>query len=209
MADDASCARSVWYTSRLSGFGRSRENGTGAADGYAGRSPRVREIFARLEERGDEVFLEIRNGFEARGSRSGSRVAGRPDIIARSPDSKITVYGVNTGESDAADIVRVKLFMYLLPRSNHGRWRGTTPAGCVLYVDGTERRVKADEIDEEFREKVADVMRHIVSDEPARYVPSASECGRCMLTAEDCSEGVEAGSRSPDGDRPGGPSSTC
>ncbi len=68
---------------------------------------------------------------------------------------------------------------------------GAGPAGRVLYVDGTERRIEAHEVDEEFVERVAVLMRQIAADEPARPVPSAEECGGCVLTSSDCSKRVE------------------
>ena len=88
---------------------------------------------------------------------------------------------------------RVKLTMYLLPRSNHGRWRRSVPSGCVLRPDGTEHRIDADEIDGEFAERVAGVMRQLASPEPAVRVPGASECGRCVLTSSECAERIEPG----------------
>ena len=69
----------------------------------------------------------------------------------------------------------------------------------MLYCDGTERRIAAAEIDDEFRERVGDVMRQIVSAEPARHVPSTSDCGQCVLTADDCSERLDVESGSPGG----------
>ena len=119
------------------------------------------------------------------------------------------MYDVREGEPNEADELQVRLYMYLLPRSNHGLWRGARPDGCVLYEDGTERRIAADEIDDEFRERVAGVMRQIVSDEPARHVPSTGECGRCVLTSDDCSERLDVESGSPGGDRPGGLLTSC
>ena len=86
--------------------------------------------------------------------------------------------------------MRVMVTMYLLPRPNHGRWRGNTLEGCVLYADGTEKRVGADEIDAGFRKRAAAVMRQITSDAPTKYVSSAGECGRWMLTDDDCSERI-------------------
>ena len=140
----------------------------------------IRETAARLEQRGDDVYLELRNGFEATGSRSGARIVGRPDIIVRHTDGSVTVYDVRSGELGATDEALVKLYMYLLPRSNHGLWRRARPDGCVLYDDGTERRIAAAEIDDEFRERVTEVMRQIAADQPARHVPSTgSAAGVC------------------------------
>ena len=198
MASDSSCAHSVWYRSRYSGSLRANENGHGPLDHDPRRTSLTHRTAARLEERGDDVYPSLRNAFEAQGSRSGARVTGRPDLITRGTDGTVTVYDVRDGEPCEADELQVRLYMYLLPRSNHGRWRGTRPAGCVLYADGTERLIEADEVDDEFAERVATVMRQIASDEPAGHRPSAKECGRCPLTSEHCSERVESGPGSAD-----------
>ena len=138
-----------------------------------------------------------------------ARIVGRPDIIVRHADGSVTVYDVRSGEPGATDEALVKLYMYLLPRSNHGLWRRARPDGCVLYDDGTERRIAAAEIDDEFRERVTEVMRQIAADQPARHVPSTGECGRCVLTADDCSERLDVESDSSGGDRPGGLLTSC
>ena len=209
LSGDNSCLFSVWFRSWHRDY-ETTGDGSDQADWNARRSSLVRETAARLEQRGDDVYPAIRNGFEATGSRSGARIfSSRPDIIVRHADGSVTVYDVRSGEPGVADEALMKLYMYLLPRSNHGRWRGARPDGCVLYEDGTERRIAADEIDDEFRERVAGVMRRIVSDEPARHVPSMSECGRCVLTADDCSERIDVESGSPGGDRSGGLLTSC
>ena len=86
------------------------------------------------------------------------------------------------------DEVRVKLCMYLVPRSNQVRWRGSRMDGRVLYADGAERWIGSDDIDDRLKEMVADVMWRGTSDEPAPYAPSIRECGRCELTAGNCRE---------------------
>ena len=194
MADERSCPHSVWFLSRHSSSLRTYEHGQDAIDRDPRRTSLIRKTAASLEEQGGKVYPSLRNSFEARGSRSGARLKGRPDLIVRGTDGAVTVYDVRDGEPAEADELQVRLYMYLLPRSNHGLWRGTRPAGCVLYVDGTEIRI---EVDEEFVERVTTVMRQIAADEPARYVPSAGECGRCVLTSSDCSKRVEAGPGSP------------
>ena len=209
LAGDNSCLFSVWFRSWHRDY-RTTGDGSEQADWSARRSSLARETAARLEQRGDDVYPAIRNGFEATGSRSGARIfSGRPDIIVRRADGSVTVYDVMGGEPVAADEALMKLYMYLLPRSNHGLWRGARPDGCVLYDDGTERRIGADEIDDEFRKRVAGVMRQIASNEPARHVPSTSECARCVLTEDDCNERIDVESRSPGGDCPGGLLASC
>ena len=208
IAGDNSCLFSVWFRSWHRDY-ETTGDGSDQADWNVRRSSVVRETAACLEQRGDDVYLELRNGFEATGSRSGARIVGRPDIIVRHADGSVTVYDVRSGELGATDEALVKLHMYLLPRSNHGLWRRARPDGCVLYDDGTERRIAAAEIDDEFRERVTEVMRQIAADQPARHVPSTGECGRCVLTADDCSERLDVESDSSGCDRPGGLLTSC
>ena len=187
MATQCSCPHRIWHGSRHSDPIKS----TTVIDADPTHASRVRRIAADLENDVAEVYSALRNAFEVSGSRSGARLKGRPDIITRSADGLVAVYDVQDGEAGPADELIVKLCMYLLPRSNNGRWRGSNPAGCVLYPDGSEKHIAADEIDAAFADRVATVMRQIASDEPAPYRPSATECGRCPLTAEHCSERVE------------------
>ena len=208
LAGDTSCLFSVWFRSWHRDY-ETTGNGSDQADWNSRRSSLVRETSARLEQRGDDVYLELRNGFEATGSRSGARIVGRPGIIVRHADGSVTVYDVRSGEPGATEEALVKLHMYLLPRSNHGLWRRARPGGCMLYDDGTKRRITAAEIDDEFRERVAEVMRQIASAEPARHVPGTEECGRCVLTSDDCSERIDVELGSPGGDHPGGLLTSC
>lgn len=209
MADDRSCPHSVWFLSRHSSSLRTNDNGRDPVARDPRRTSLIRKTAASLEESGHDVYPSLRNAFESRGSRSGVRVKGRPDLIVRGTDGTVTVYDVMEGNPCEADDLQVRLYMYLLPRSNHGLWRGKTPAGCVLYVDGTERRIEAHEVDEEFVERVAVAMRQIASDEPAGHRPSAEECGRCVLTSSDCSERVEPETRSTDSNGTGHSPSSC
>ena len=191
MADSSSCVHSVWFLSRYAGSLRLHENTHEPIDRDPRRTSLICNTAAGLEEQGHRVYPALRNAFESSGSRSGARLKGRPDLIGRNADGVVTVYDVREGDHGEAHELQVRLHMYLLPRSNHGLWRRSRPAGRVLYVDGSERRIEAHEIDDEFVERVAGVMRQIASDEPAGYSPSAEECGRCPLTAEHCSERVE------------------
>ena len=164
LCDDGACPHSVWFRSRYGSSRRRMKRRSCHAGGNDVHTKVVQVAADRLEERGDDVFPKFRNGFKATGSVSGARIAGRPEIVAHHVDGSVTVYVSRSGEPEAADDVRDKLCMYLLPRSNQGRWRGSKMDGCVLYGDGTDRRIGADEIDDGFREMFTDVMRQVTSD---------------------------------------------
>ena len=41
--------------------------------------------------------------------------------------------------------------MYLIPRAQDGRWKGTTFDGAVVYPDGREVSIPSDSVDEAFK----------------------------------------------------------
>ena len=189
MADEQACPHRVWHTGRHSSPLQTGQQ----IEAEPAQASVVRRLAADLDGPDIEVYPSLRNGFEATGSRSGARLKGRPDIITRNQNGEVTVYDVRDREPTAEDILCVKLTLYLLPRSNHGRWRRSVPPGCVLRADGTEHRIDAGEIAGEFVERVAVVMRQLASPEPAVRVPGVSECGRCVLTSSECAERIEPG----------------
>lgn len=204
MAARDSCPHRLWHTLRQPAMMRG-----GPVDADPAHASRVRQLAAELEGQIAEVYPALRNAFEVSGSRSGARLKGRPDIITRTAEGDVTVYEVSDGEPALADELVVKLAMYLLPRSNAGRWRGSLPSGCVLYPDGSEKRIEAGAVDDTFAERVAVVMRQLASDDPAPRVPSAAECGRCTLTTEECSDRVETGPDRVTEERPGELRDSC
>ena len=151
----------------------------------------LHELADRLEEQGCRVFLEDQNWFETKGKESGSIVRGQPDLIALNPDGAATIYDVKTEQDMDSDDVQVKLYMFFLPLSEHPRWKDVSFDGCVAYADGTEKRIAADAIADDFKAKVTSFMRRIVAQKPSRHVPSARECGWCEVSSDDCTERIE------------------
>ena len=172
-AADSSCIFSVRLRSRQYGKRRAREDRAGLAERKARHAHVVREYVDRREERDEHVLLEMQNWFGSINSERCSPVVGRPNMIGKDADGDIKVYDVKTGQL----------------RSTHGRWRGKNLAGCVLY--GAEVPISSDSIDDEFREQVAGVMRHIVSEEPAQRVPCERECTWCVVSSDDCPRRIE------------------
>ena len=87
--------------------------------------------------------------------------------------------------------MQVQLYMYLLPRERGSSWYGTEFEGAVVYADGNEERIPPESIDGPFIGRLADFMQKMVSDMPARRVPSEFECGQCDLTSADCPVKIE------------------
>lgn len=80
------------------------------------------------------------------------------------------------------------IYMYALPLVRDSSWEGQSLDGRLVYKDGTEKYIPASAIDADFRDGLHDLIRRIVSDDPARRVPSSAECNWCDLTDLDCSD---------------------
>ena len=103
LSDDSACPHRVWFSSRYGTHRRAVGHKRGPADENSGHTLVVDETADRLEQRGDDVFPQFRNGFEATGSVSGTRIAGRPEIVVRHADGGVAVYVARTGEPEAVD----------------------------------------------------------------------------------------------------------
>ena len=151
----------------------------------------LRELADRLFAQGCEVLIENQNSFRVPSSVTGSVIAGKPDLIALDPEGRATIYDVKTGRRRDSPR-RPGQTLHVPPAQGQGsRWYGTTFDGCLVYGDGFEKRIPASAIDDDFIGALMSLMRTIVSDEPARRVPSAQECRFCEISSADCPERVE------------------
>ena len=195
MSGDQSCLFRPWFKSWHQGYQRLSGGDEGLAYWHARHSLVVHELADRLEREGCEVFIEDQNWFDTI-SASGSVLSGKPDVIALHPDGSATVYDAKTGTARPSDEIHVKLYLLLLPRSDHQRWRGVSLEGAVVYPGADDVRIGSGDITQEFIEQVAAYMSRIVAPEPGRAVPSIRECQWCELSRDYCPERMEDPSRS-------------
>ena len=67
-------------------------------------------------------------------------IGGKPDLITVHPDGGAVIYDVKTGQESASHTAQVQLYMYLIPRAQNSRWRGTTFEGAVVYPAAARSR---------------------------------------------------------------------
>ena len=95
-------------------------------------------------------------------------------------------------------------------QSGHPRWSGVRMDGKVLYANSRAVNLSADDLTPEFRHSLAVVMRQVVAPDPARLVPSARECGWCVVSSDDCNGRIAPHATSPGGsDRNGHMLDSC
>lgn len=192
LVGDKSCLWACWFKGNYQGYDKIPSDFDSARWNME-HTDLLNELVAELEERGCELFIERQNSLRVESPRSGAVIGGKPDLIAVFPDGRTVVYDVKTGQESASHIVQVQLYMYLLPRSDLARWRGTIFEGAVVYKNGRQVDVPADSIDDAFVVRVANFMHKITSDMPPRRVASLAECGFCELTSGDCPDRLDSG----------------
>ena len=103
------------------------------------------------------------------------------------------MYDVQTGAQRDSDVAQVMIYMYALPLVNGlSLGRRSRSDGRLVYRDGAENFIPATAIHSDFREGLHDLIRRVVSGDPARRVPSPPECNWCDLTDLDCSARIDS-----------------
>lgn len=190
LTGDKSCLWACWFKTHHQNYEKAPSD-FDLVRWQAEHTVLVNSLANDLEKRGCEVFIEHQNSFRIESRKSGLAVSGRPDLIAKHPDGRLVIYDAKTGRELTSHLLQVQLYMYLLPRLADSRWSGARFSGAVVYVDGTERHIPPESIDNDFIGRLADFMQKMASDMPARRVPSEFECGQCDLTRADCREKIE------------------
>lgn len=96
-----------------------------------------------------------------------------------------------TGQPRVSYQVQVMTYMYAVPLA-FPQYEGIPEGGLVIYEDH-EVDIPPEAVDGPFKSDMVDLIHKLSGNEPARKVPSGSECGFCDITAEDCVERIEGG----------------
>ena len=150
----------------------------------------VNEARASREKLGYEVFTEGQNAFTLRGATA--TLAGKPDLIAVKGND-LVIADAKTGRPNPAHSIQILTYMYAVPRAKP-EFRGMEFRGHVVYPDGNVQ-IPVSGPDRKFVGRLGALIRRLADENPARRVPSASECRWCDITREDCPERVEAETR--------------
>ena len=190
LVGDKVCAWACWYKANNRSYEKAQSD-FDLAKWQMEHTDLMNKLVDELEQQGCEVFIEHQNSFKAVSSHSGMVISGKPDLVARFPDGRTVIYDAKTGQESPAHVLQVMIYMYLLPRSQDGRWRDTTFEGAVVYRNGNRVDIPAASVNQEFVARLAEFIRKMTSKKPARRVPSEQECRFCDLTRADCPVRIE------------------
>ena len=137
---------------------------------------------------GYTVYTEGQNSFRLRGK--FPTLAGKPDLIAVKGGDAVII-DAKTGRPSPHHSVQVLTYMYAVPKAMP-EYRDVEFRGHVIYLDGNVQ-IPVSGLDQPFVERLGALIRRLAEENPARRVPSASECRFCDITIADCPERVEEG----------------
>ena len=182
MVGDNSCEWATWFKAHYQGY--EKVPGDFDLDAWQmAHTADLDDLRVKLEADGLAVFTENQNSFRLRGS--SATLAGTPDLISLVGRTG-TIYDVKTGRRRASDSAQVMVYMWAIPRVL-SQYKGVAFDGKVVYR-GHVVNIPAVAVDERFIDNLTQLIRRVGSLEPARKVPSPSECGFCDITKGDCAD---------------------
>jgi len=139
-----------------------------------------------LEEKDYTVTTEEQNSFKF-DIPGGITISGKADLVALKLHAAL-VEDCKTGSPKNSDLVQVMFYMIFLPLSIN-KFKDIIFTGDVIYGD-REVRILPEDIDENLKEVVWDLIKRIGDKKPCRKVPSYGECRWCDIPKEDCPERI-------------------
>ena len=187
LAGDASCEWASWFKAQHDGNSWTRmPSDFDQVTWLTAHTSLLNRISHDREASGYSGFVEGQNSMALRGR--SATLAGKPDLITRKDDA-VTVVDAKTGRTSPAHGVQVLMYMYMLPRTLP-QCKGLSISGQVVYPDHVVD-VPPEAVNQEFINRLAQLVNRLASQTPARKAPSFSECRFCEITKADCPERIE------------------
>ena len=132
------------------------------------------------------VYAENQNAFRLKGATA--TLAGKPDLISVKGGDAVII-DAKTGRPSPHHAVQVLTYMYAVPRAMP-EYKGMEFRGHVIYPDGNVQ-IPVSGLDQKFIDRLGGLIKRLADENPARRVPSASECRWCDIAATDCPDRVD------------------
>jgi hypothetical protein len=147
----------------------------------------VEQQAEHLRDLGYHVTTENENDVRLRGPRSGTVVAGQPDLVGIAQQhGRATIRECKTGVARPEHLVQARLYL-LLVRSARPELTSLATTATVVYATGAETAVSA--VDDAFRLHVREAVAALGAPVAAQARPSLQNCRFC--TVPDCAVRVD------------------
>jgi hypothetical protein len=195
LSGEKSCRWASWFQAHHRDFDRAPDDDqSNLAKWKMQHTELMEKARNRMERRRYAVATEWQNQFRLRG-KTGIILAGKPDLIAVKGDMGV-ILDAKTGRPWEADVVQVMIYMWAVPQC-FDEYQGVTFRGRLLYKNGKEVTIPAEQVDEAFERKLVRLIEKVGGSKPLRKVPSADECRFCPISRKECPERVLVAKKGP------------
>ena len=142
---------------------------------------------AQLQAEGFTVYVENANSFKVNGQKFDICIAGRPDIVAIK-DGWTVVEDCKSGKPKDSHRMQVLLYMLLLPAAKETKefcQNGKIPHGRLIYKH-TTKEIPAYAVDQEFKNRLHNLIAAICDIIPPKPNASIDECRYCSIPKSHC-----------------------
>ena len=191
MVGESSCEWATWFRAQHDGCSWEKaQRGFGQSYNMAESQMKHTALIATVrdawEGQGYKTFTENQNAFRLRGKTA--TLGGKADLLALRGNGG-TIMDVKSGKPGPSHIAQVMVYMYAIPKAQ-GQYRGMVLDGQVVYPDHVVD-IPASAVDQEFIGNMGRLICRVSAAEPARRVPSLTECRFCDISSAECPDRVE------------------
>ena len=194
LTGENSCEWAVWFKARHQGWTR-RPSDFDPVQWQIEHTALLTETRDRFLASGYQVFTENQNAFRLQGKTAV--LAGRPDLLVVNGDD-VLIIDVKTGTERPSHTAQLMIYMYALPKALQ-QYREAKIRAEVFYPTRTHV-ISRGSIDQSFIRRLVALIQRVAAPKPPPTIASASECRFCDITANDCSDRVDADAASATGD---------
>ena len=184
LATENQCAFTPWFKAHYKYAKYDTRGSFDLAGWTANHTALLKRRAEALDAEGWDLQLENENAFKLVGARTGTILAGKPDLIAWK-DGRTLIVDAKTGQQRDSDWWQVLVYLFAIPLARPELVSGAIE-GEVCYATGTQIPVPATDLTAARVQAIVDQLRFAGAAAAPRPTPSARECRFCDIGPSDC-----------------------
>ena len=184
LAAESQCAFTLWFKAHYKYAKYDTRGSFDLAAWTANHTALLKRRAEELDAEGWDLQVENENAFKLVGSRTGTILAGKPDLIAWK-DGRTLIVDTKTGRQRDSDWWQVLVYMFALPLARPELVSGAIE-GEVCYATGKKIAVPALDLTAERVQAIVDQLQAAGAEASPDHTPSSGECRVCDIGPSDC-----------------------
>ena len=193
LATESQCAFPPWFKAHYKYAKYDPHASFDSAAWTANHTALLKSRAAELDDEGWDLQLENENAFQLVGARTGTILAGKPDLIAWK-DGRTLIVDAKTGKQKDSDWWQVLVYLFALPLARPELVSGALE-GEVCYAAGKRLPVPAIELTAARVQAIVEQLQGASATGAPGHTPSVHECRFCDIGPSDCAWRMETSPR--------------